>query len=109
MARALLFVFASSLLCGAALAVPAASASASAGAKASPSATLAIPPPDATTPIASDDPNNIVFAPESNIIPEPIRGQLGVVEIGAQNIPVELQNPDLLAPPTTDHGELYVP
>ncbi|KAI1797191.1 oxalate decarboxylase [Ganoderma leucocontextum] len=104
MARALLLVFASSLLCGTALAAPAASVSP--GAKVSPSATLAIPPPDATTPIASDDPNNVIFSPGSNIIPEPIRGQLGTVEIGAPNVPVELQNPDLLAPPTTDHGEL---
>ncbi|KAM5530877.1 hypothetical protein V8D89_015462 [Ganoderma adspersum] len=109
MARALLFALASSLLCGTALAAPAASvsaaASASADARVSPSATLAIPPPDSTAPIASDDPNNVIFPPNSNIIPEPIRGQLGVQEIGPQNIPVELQNPDLLAPPTTDHGE----
>ena len=110
MARALLFALASSLLCGTTLAAPAASgsaaASASAAARVSPSATLAIPPPDSTAPIASDDPNNVIFPPNSNIIPEPIRGQLGVLEIGPQNVPIELQNPDLLAPPTTDHGEL---
>lgn len=113
MTRALLFSFASSLLLGTALAAPAASASSSASvsaaARVSPSGTQAIPPPDSTAPIASDDPNNVIFQPDSNVIPEPVRGQLGVKEIGPQNVPVELQNPDLLAPPTTDHGELCVP
>ena len=58
--------------------------------------------------LASDDPNTLLWQPNSNIIPTGQRGQLGASVIGPQNIPIDLQNADLLAPPTTDHGELYV-
>ncbi|KAL4067020.1 RmlC-like cupin domain-containing protein [Scleroderma yunnanense] len=59
-----------------------------------------------TVPYASDDPNYPLWGPESNITPEPIRGELGATILGPQNVPVELQNPDLLAPPTTDNGHV---
>jgi len=36
--------------------------------------------------------------------PEPIRGSLGASILGPNNEPVNDQNPDLLAPPTTDQG-----
>lgn len=52
------------------------------------------------------DPNNQLWDAESNIIPEPIRGNLGALIIGPQNIPLELENADLFAPPTTDHGQV---
>lgn len=62
------------------------------------------PPASPTVPYASDDPNTPLWGPESSIIPEPIRGSLGASILGPQNIPLELENPDLLAPPSTDSG-----
>jgi len=38
----------------------------------------------------------------------PIRGNLGASIMGPDNVPVDLQNPDLLAGPSTDHGSVYV-
>ena len=81
--------------------------SASAGAR-HPSSVSAPPAPDVTVALASDDPNTLLWQPNSNIIPTGQRGQLGANVIGPQNIPIDLQNADLLAPPSTDHGELYV-
>jgi oxalate decarboxylase family bicupin protein len=59
-----------------------------------------------TVPYASDDPNYPLWNEDEDIIPEPIRGTLGATILGPQNIPIELQNPDLLAPPTTDSGSI---
>jgi hypothetical protein len=59
-----------------------------------------------TVPFASDDPNNPLWDPESAKIPEPIRGSLGATILGPKNIPVELQNSDAFAPPTTDNGDV---
>ena len=42
----------------------------------------------------------------SNGDPQPIRGVAGATILGPRNVPVELQNPDLLAPPTTDSGTI---
>ncbi|KAI0322870.1 oxalate oxidase [Amylostereum chailletii] len=36
--------------------------------------------------------------------PQPIREGLGATILGPVNIPIELQNPDLFAPPSSDHG-----
>jgi hypothetical protein len=55
---------------------------------------------------ASDDPNNPLWVPDSNIVPEPIRGSLGGKVLGPQNVPMDLQNPDALAGPTTDNGDV---
>jgi hypothetical protein len=57
-----------------------------------------------TVPFAPEDPNYPLWGPESTILPEPIRGQLGATLLGPENVPMELQNPDLLAPPSTDQG-----
>jgi hypothetical protein len=57
-----------------------------------------------TVPFAPEDPNYPLWGPESTIHPEPIRGQLGATLLGPENVPMELQNPDLLAPPSTDQG-----
>ncbi|KAF8068847.1 RmlC-like cupin domain-containing protein [Lyophyllum atratum] len=54
----------------------------------------------------SGDSNDQLWHPESHVVPEPIRGKLGADILGPQNIELELQNADLLAPPTTDHGQL---
>jgi oxalate decarboxylase len=42
----------------------------------------------------------------SNGSPEPIRGREGATILGPRNVEVELQNPDLLTPPTTDSGTI---
>jgi oxalate decarboxylase len=36
--------------------------------------------------------------------PEPIRGDEGASILGPRNVPLELENPNLLVPPRTDHG-----
>ena len=56
-----------------------------------------------TVPPASENPNEVLFG---TIVAQ--RGQLGGSVLGPNNIPIVLQNPDLLAPPTTDSGSVYV-
>ncbi|KAH9050371.1 oxalate decarboxylase [Lactarius deliciosus] len=62
------------------------------------------PSESATVVPASDDPNFPIFTPDSDVSAQPIRGGLGATILGPQNVPLQQQNPDLLAPPTTDHG-----
>ncbi|KAG1876266.1 putative oxalate decarboxylase/oxidase [Suillus subluteus] len=81
-------------LLSSAVAVPASSSVASA-----PAATP-------TVPYASDDPNYPLWNEFEDIVPEPIRGTLGATILGPQNVPLELQNTDLFAPPTTDEGSV---
>lgn len=64
--------------------------------------------PVPTVSYASDDPNVELWTPDSQIVPEAMRGTLGANVIGPQNMLLDLQNPSLLAPPTTDHGSVYV-
>lgn len=61
-----------------------------------------------TVPYASDDPNTELWNADSDIVPEGRRGKYGASVLGPQNIPIALQNPDLLAPPTTDSGDVWV-
>ncbi|KAI0775293.1 oxalate decarboxylase [Trametes elegans] len=70
------------------------------------SASSAAPSP--TVPYASDDPNAPLWDEGARgvITPEAQRGKYGATILGAQNVPLELQNPSLLAPPTTDHGDV---
>jgi oxalate decarboxylase len=42
----------------------------------------------------------------SGIAPEPIRGTRGASILGPRNIPLEIENPDLLASPETDSGTI---
>lgn len=65
--------------------------------------------PSPTVPYATDDPNRELWNPLSNVDPQPVRGTLGADIIAQQNVPLQLQNSDLLAPPTTDHGSVCVP
>ena len=37
-------------------------------------------------------------------VPQPMRPGRGGTDPGPRNVPVELQNPDIYVPPTTDHG-----
>ncbi|KAI0701226.1 oxalate decarboxylase [Cytidiella melzeri] len=69
-----------------------------------PSSSLETSQPGATVAPASDNPNDILWLPDSNVTPEAIRGSLGANVIGPQNVPMDLQNADILAPPTTDSG-----
>ena len=39
-------------------------------------------------------------------MPQPQRGPDGGTDTGPRNLALDRQNPDLLAPPTTDHGTL---
>ncbi|KAF8178915.1 RmlC-like cupin domain-containing protein [Pholiota molesta] len=54
----------------------------------------------------SSNPNTVLWGPDSNITPEPIRNNLGAPLLGPHNVAIELQNADLLAPPTTDNGNV---
>ena len=61
-----------------------------------------------TVAYASDDPNNSFLSEYANSTPEPIRGSTGASILGPQNVALERQGPDFLAPPTTDSGSVYV-
>ena len=52
------------------------------------------------------NPNKELWHVGSKIVPQPQRGTLGASILGPQNVPLELQNADLFAPPTTDHGSV---
>ncbi|GLB42134.1 putative oxalate decarboxylase [Lyophyllum shimeji] len=54
----------------------------------------------------SIDPNVQLWHPESHVTPQPVRGNTGAIILGPQNVVLGLQNADLVAPPSTDHGAL---
>ncbi|KAJ3771851.1 oxalate decarboxylase [Lentinula raphanica] len=59
-----------------------------------------------TVPFASTDPNEPLWDLDSpDSVPSPVRGSLGAPLLGPDNIPMDLENPDLFAPPTTDNGD----
>lgn len=62
--------------------------------------------PSFTVPLASDDPNDIEWNVTTTDNVQPIRGSLGATILGPQNLPIDQQNPDILAPPTTDAGSV---
>ncbi|EEB94874.1 hypothetical protein MPER_06246 [Moniliophthora perniciosa FA553] len=73
----------------------------------SPSSSSSAADPTATVPYASTDPNYPLWGPDSPpSAPKPIRGSLGASILGPVNVPLELENADLLAPPTTDNGQV---
>ena len=63
--------------------------------------TVVAPAATATVPLASDDPNEMLTGKTSAS-----RGQLGGSVIGPNNLPLVYENEDLLAPPTTDEGDV---
>ncbi|KAI0346207.1 oxalate decarboxylase [Trametopsis cervina] len=69
-----------------------------------PSSSFSAIPETATDAPAGDNPNGILWTENSNIMPVPQRGSLGTNILGPQNIPVDKQNADILAPPSTDSG-----
>ncbi|KAF9481735.1 Bicupin, oxalate decarboxylase/oxidase [Pholiota conissans] len=70
---------------------------------AAPTSSISPQPPVQYT---NSNPNNVLWKPYSNITPQPIRDGLGASVLGPQNVPMELQNADLLASPTTDNGNV---
>jgi hypothetical protein len=43
---------------------------------------------------------------DANPRPQPVRGDTGALILGPENVPIELQNADALAPPYTDNGQV---
>ena len=43
---------------------------------------------------------------ETNTVPQPIRGNDGGTDPGPRNTPLDIQNPDILVPPSTDAGTI---
>lgn len=80
----------------------------SSSSKASPSSASSAPAATETVPYASEDGNPVMWGPDWDGVPVPVRGSLGGSIMGPQNVPMDLQNPDLLAPPSTDAGTVYV-
>lgn len=62
--------------------------------------------PSSTVPLAIDDPNGIAWDMTTAEDVQPVRGSLGGSILGPQNVPLQQQNPDILAPPTTDAGSM---
>ncbi|PBL04110.1 oxalate decarboxylase [Armillaria gallica] len=61
----------------------------------------------ATVPFASLDPNLPLWNETSDpSVVSAERGKLGASVLGPDNLPIDLQNPDFLAPPTTDSGSI---
>ncbi|CAE6392127.1 unnamed protein product, partial [Rhizoctonia solani] len=82
------------------------SIAASSSTSTSPSPTTDSSYPSPTVPYASDELNESFLNKFQNELPEPIRGSKGAKIIGPQNVDIDRQNPDLLAPPTTDSGSV---
>lgn len=109
--------FLSSVICAVILAshasaapAPASTSAASEASKA-PTATSAQVAAAATATLAyaSDNTNDVLWAiGAAPSDPQPIRDTLGATILGPQNVEIDQQNPDLLAPPTTDAGTVYV-
>ncbi|KAF8675634.1 Oxalate Decarboxylase [Rhizoctonia solani] len=78
------------------------SVSSSASTVPSPTSDSSLPVP--TVPYASDDLNESYLDKFQNELPEPIRGAAGAKLLGPQNVPIDRQNPDFLASPSTDNG-----
>ncbi|KAK7030392.1 hypothetical protein VNI00_014136 [Paramarasmius palmivorus] len=76
-------------------------------APASPSLSSSAIDTSATVSFASTELNPPLWGPDSPAsVPQPERGSLGAPIIGPSNSPLELENPDVLAPPTTDNGQV---
>ncbi|CAE6417481.1 unnamed protein product [Rhizoctonia solani] len=59
-----------------------------------------------TVAYASDDPNDSFWSEFQNTVPVPERGSTGASILGPQNIPLDREGPDFLAPPSTDSGSV---
>ena len=70
------------------------------------SAVSSAPPEFETVAPASDALNNPGWSQDTDEIVEAINGQLGATVIAPDNTELDQQNPDSLAPPTTDSGSM---
>ena len=86
--------------------VPSTATSSPTGGSGNATTTSSAPPAFETVPLASDDPNDIEWNVTTTADVQPVRGSLGAVILGPQNLPIDQQNPDLLAPPTSDAGSM---
>ena len=68
--------------------------------------TLSAPSEAQTVPPASDDPNFQIYPPGFDGTPKATRGPLGANILQKDNTAIDRQNPDILAPPTPDHGNV---
>ncbi|KAF7426327.1 hypothetical protein PC9H_008695 [Pleurotus ostreatus] len=73
--------------------------------------TVAAPTPDdsimpPTDSFISPDPNPVLWSEGTDSIPTAVRGKMGASILGPQNRLLDLMNPDLLAPPSTDSGQV---
>ncbi|KAL0568144.1 hypothetical protein V5O48_013851, partial [Marasmius crinis-equi] len=62
-----------------------------------------------TVPYVDTEPNLPLWGPNTDPndpVVAPVRGKLGAPVLGPDNKPMDLQNPDFLAPPSTDHGSV---
>ncbi|KAB5590672.1 Oxalate decarboxylase [Ceratobasidium theobromae] len=71
-----------------------------------PSSTNSAVLPTQTVAYASDDPNYSYWSKFQNSVPVPERGTTGSSILGPQNIPLDREGPDFLAPPSTDSGSI---
>ncbi|KIK67848.1 hypothetical protein GYMLUDRAFT_36632 [Collybiopsis luxurians FD-317 M1] len=77
------------------------------GAALVPKATFSSAPAQPTVPYASTESNNVLWGPDSPAsVPSPYRGKTGASIQGPDNIYLDLENPDQLAPPSTDNGDV---
>ncbi|KAL5637989.1 hypothetical protein ACGC1H_002301 [Rhizoctonia solani] len=59
-----------------------------------------------TVAYAPDDPNDSFWSQFQNTVPVPERGSTGASILGPQNVPLDREGPDFLAPPSTDSGSV---
>jgi oxalate decarboxylase family bicupin protein len=62
--------------------------------------------PSSTVGFITLDPNGPLWNSSTSKNPEPIRGSLGATILGPTDESIAKENPDLLAPPSTDHGSV---
>ena len=67
------------------------------------------PEPQPTAPYASTNANQLLWTESDPAVAgQPIRGSLGASILGPQNVAAQLQNADLVAPPSTGAGTVDV-
>ena len=71
-----------------------------------PTSPSSAPPESATVVPISLNPNQPLWNASVVDTPQAFRGPLGATVIGPTNPEIVKQNPDLLAPPTTDNGDV---
>ena len=70
------------------------------------SSTQSVVPETATVAPVSSFPNDPTWSQDTTEVPEAINDNLGGSIMGPENVALDQQNPDFLAPPTTDNGNM---